>query len=175
MAAAVTAALKRPAKAGWRGRPVLLVESVQLTGRLAGLEDQRFAVGESVPVARLDEVIQAHTGLRRQRAAKLVTFAILARETHGIKRADAQRDEIVQHRARAARLGANVRHVVHGQTRFNGSLRPGRVNFQVAIQTEIANHRDAQPGVLRRDGFETVGVHGRQDWKMRSSNGAASR
>ena len=69
--------------------------------------------------------------------------------------------------ARAARvpivcagLAAHADHVVDRQPGFNRDFLPGGVDFQVAVQAEVAHHRDAQPGVFIGDIMETRGIHG---------------
>ena len=100
---------RRSTSAAGVGRPVLGVEPVQLDGGPAGLDDQRLAVGERPALGRGDEVIELHAGQRREPAPQLVALAVVAAEADRDDPADAERDQVVEDRPRAAGLGADAR------------------------------------------------------------------
>ena len=80
--------------------------------------------------------------------------------------ADAQGAEVVENRARAARLGAHVDHVMHGQAGFEGGFGLGGVDLEVAVEAEISQDAEAEGGIRIGDGLETVEVHA-SSWESR--------
>ena len=141
------------------GRPVLAVEPAHLPGRSARKHRQRLAVGESASQRCLKEAIRIDAGPSPQRLIQLETFAVLAAETDRVNVADAQGRKIVQNRAGAAWLRADIDDVVHRQAGFDGDFLFVRIDFKVTVEAEIADNRDAEMGVSIGDVLESGQVH----------------
>src|SRR6266699_3895016 len=153
-----------------RWGPVFEVQTVEFDGRLVGRQHQRFAIGECSAVLGLEEIIQPNSWAAFQGAAQFKAFAILPDETDGIDGSDSQRGKVVEDGSSSARLGADIDHVVHGQAGFKGNFLLGRIDFQVAVEAEIAKDGDAQAGVVLDDGFEARAVHQREKYQTPKPN-----
>ncbi len=121
---------------------------------MVGRQHQRFAIGERPAFLGLEEIIQPNTWAAFEGAAQF----------------KAQRGKIVEDGSSPARLGADVDHVVHGQAGFKGNFLLRRIDFQVAVEAEIAKDGDAQAGEMLDDGFETSAVHQREKHQASKPN-----
>src|SRR5947209_2615414 len=104
-------------------------------------------------------MVEPDATLVSQARPEFKTFAVFADKTHGIDLSDSERDEVVQNGSGSARLTADVDDIVDRQASFDGGLLFGWVDFEVTIETEIANDSNTQRGVFRRDLLEAVGTH----------------
>ena len=95
---------------------------------------------------RLQEAVHAHARHPPHRADQLEALAVLAGKPHGNDPADAQGNQVIEHGARPARLGPHPHDVENAQAGFERGLRAGRVDLQVAVQAEVAQHGDRQAG-----------------------------
>ena len=89
------------------------------------------------------EVIQAHPRTRGQGAAQLEAFAIVTTKTDWINGPDTQRAKVIENRPGGAGLGADADDIVDREARFVRGFLLARIDFQVAVEAEIAYQRDA--------------------------------
>ena len=144
--------------------PVLGVEAIELDGLAVRLDDQGLAVGERPAQRAGHEVIELDARQSRKLSPQLVALAVLATEADRNDPANAEGDKVVEDRPGPARLGADADHVVDGQARLDRGFASCGVDLQVAVQAEITDDRDAQRGVPRRDGSESLGGHAWSAW-----------
>ena len=83
--------------------------------------------------------------------AQLESFAIVAGEADRPKLADAESDEVVENRPGGPRLRADADDVMHRQARLDRRFIPTQIDFEIAVEAEVAEHADAQAGVCRGD------------------------
>src|SRR4051812_37442443 len=94
-----------------------------------------------------------------QGAEQLVTFPIFSTETDGKNFTDPQRDEVVENGARRPGLRANLDDIVNREAPFDGCLRARGINLEVAVETEVAEDGDPEPGIARGEFAQTLGSH----------------
>jgi hypothetical protein len=104
-------------------------------------------------------VIEPNPGARPQRAAQFIAFSIIPAKTNREEITDSKRGKIVEDSSGATWLGADVHDIVNRQTCFNRNFLPGGINFQVTIETKIANDRDFEFGITPGNGLEALGSH----------------
>ena len=124
-----------------------MVQTIQFARWFSGFENEGFAIAEGVPVGCLNEVVQADAGLGGEGFEEFVPFAIFAAEADRKDGSHAQGDEVVEDRARAAGLGADVYDVMNGKAGFERDLLLRRIYFEITIEAEITNYGDAEIGV----------------------------
>ena len=110
------------------------------------LWDLRAALSSSAssaaPSSSADEDKKLSTPLASAEAsgARLTCLAVVAAVTDRINRPDAERDEVVDDRSRRARAALNLKHVMNRQAGLDREFGLARVNHEVAIKEEVANH-----------------------------------
>src|SRR5262249_12225204 len=92
-------------------------------------------------------MIKPHARSRLQSPAQFKTLSVVPAEPHRKNAAYAESRQIIQDGAGTPGLRANVYDVEDRQACFNGSFLFVRVDLEVTIQTEVAQHGDAQAGV----------------------------
>ena len=92
-------------------------------------------------------MIELDAGQSRKLSPQLVTLAVHAAEAYRNDTANAEGDKVVEDRPGPARLGADADHVVDRLARLDRGFAARGVDLQVAVQAEITDDRDAQPGV----------------------------
>src|SRR5262245_4717771 len=97
-------------------------------------------------------MIKPNARLRGERAAKFVALAVIACKTKRVDFANTQSNEVIQHRSRSTRLGANVHNIMHGQSCFERNLAPREIDLQISIETKISNHCNGQFRISPGDG-----------------------
>ena len=109
---------------------------------------------------RLQEAVHPHARHALHRADQLEALAVLAGKPHGNDPADAQGHQVIEHGARPAGLGPHPHDVEDAQAGLERGLRAGRIDLQVAIEAEVAQHGDRQAAVAAGDLLELRGSHG---------------
>lgn len=74
--------------------------------------------------------------------------------------ANAQCDEIIQDGSGGTGLGTNVGDVMDGEVGFDGNFGFRRVDFEIAVEAEIADDCDAELTILAGEGLEAGCIHG---------------
>ena len=158
-------------KGARRGRPVLKVKAIQLERRFLRRGDEGLQVGECAPLFGCEEVPEANARHDFQRAAKLKPFGVVAGESDRVNRAHLEANQVVEDRARASRFAADIDDVVNRQAGLDRNLPFSRINLQIPVQAKVADHRDAEGGVLLGDRLETVRGHDfSSSWNRRCRN-----
>jgi len=143
----------------WRRTPVLEVEAIEFARRPARFYDQRFAIGERGTQRRSYKIVQPHAVALLESMIEFMAFAVLACKTDRIDFAYPQGRQVVQDRSRGAGLRSNLDDVMDRKAGFQGRLLLARINFQITIEAEIAEHGDAQPPVTSGDIRKTLRSH----------------
>lgn len=123
------------------------------------MDEQRFAVGEGATIGGLEEMIEVDTGHFGEGASQFVAFAVVAVEADGEEGTNAEGDEIIEDRAGGAGLATDAGDVVDDEIGFDGNFGAGGVDFEIAIEADIAEHGDFELGVVAGDGGESPRIH----------------
>ena len=95
-------------------------------------------------------MVQPYSGSRLQCATQLKTLTIITDKTDRIDSSHAERGEIVQYRAGAARLRADVNHIENRQTCLDGGLLLIRIDFEISVEAKITQHSYPKTGIFTR-------------------------
>ena len=102
-----------------------------------------------------------HTpGMPLHGAEQLEALAVLAGKPHGNDPADAQGNQVIEHGARPAGLGPHPHDVENAEAGLERGLLAGRVDLQVAVEAEVAQHGDRQVAIAAGNLLELRGSHG---------------
>jgi hypothetical protein len=99
---------------GRRRRPVLGIEAIQFARGSISLDAQRLAVDGCPAEGGGQKMFEVNPREAYERAAELVAFAVVAAEADGVNLADTECNQVVEDRARGARLTADFDDVVNG-------------------------------------------------------------
>jgi len=123
------------------------------------MDEKRFAVGECATIGGLEEMIEVDTRHFGEGASEFVAFAVVAVEANGEEGSNAEGDEIIEDRAGGTGLAADTGDVVDDEIGFDRDFGAGGVDFEIAIEADIAEHGDFELGIVTGDGEESPGIH----------------
>lgn len=91
----------------------------------------------------MEEVAQVDSREALERLAQFEAFAIASGQGDREDFADSECYEIVENRASASGLAANVGDVMDGETCFDGDFFLGGIDFEIAVEAEVTDQSDS--------------------------------
>lgn len=86
-------------------------------------------------------------------------LAVVASKADDDDFTDSEGGKVVDDGARTAGLGADVDHVVDGQAGLDGGLDMGRIDLEVTVEAEVADHGQAHAGIPGGERLKAIGIH----------------
>lgn len=88
-----------------------------------------------------------------------MAFGVLSGKSNGVECADAEGDEVVEDGAGCSGAASGMDDIMDGEVGFDGDFLEGGIDFEVAVEAEVADDGDLQRGVFGGDCLESMGIH----------------